>query len=182
MDNQERAKLLVRQHMSLYPKAWVMSWEGSKIPRGAKVGNIPIAWTQNSVVVDAEGTRLGHYERVEPGAFEKHNQGMIICTGEDVDSVTAPDGTECPLVKDESSTKVIITLLAKKDLIDTLMAKPDPEGDMSNLLEAAGISHSVITLKRDKDLFGDSLAVLDEKGHELLKFSHTHGETEADEA
>ena len=75
----------LRERMSRqYSLATVIQWNGSKIPRGAKVGNDFISWTQHGIV-NAGGKSVGMYDRlVEFG--ENELQVMVVYTNERVTS------------------------------------------------------------------------------------------------
>ena len=42
-----------------------LTWDGSKIPRGAEILGEKIGWTQNGVVSSENGEIIGTYERIE---------------------------------------------------------------------------------------------------------------------
>ncbi len=44
---------------------FLLTWEGSKIPRGAEILGKTIAWTQHGIVRDSNGGTIGAYERLE---------------------------------------------------------------------------------------------------------------------
>jgi len=59
--------------------AFFLSWEGNKIPRGAKINGREIGWTQNGQVVSAGGEMIGTYDRlVEFGGEKGKDQRMIV--------------------------------------------------------------------------------------------------------
>lgn len=75
-------------------KKYKLNWKGSKIPRGAKVGNSFIDWTQNGIV-SAGGKNVGFYERtIEWGGANKDAHEMIIYSNE---VVYDTNGNECPI-------------------------------------------------------------------------------------
>lgn len=58
---------------------FLVEWQGSKIPRGAAIDGIAIAWTQNGMVTGAGGEQLGTYERlVEFGGPSGREHKMLI--------------------------------------------------------------------------------------------------------
>ncbi len=60
-------------------RAFVLVWEGNKIPRGAKVLNHTIAWTQHGVVTDDAGGVIGMYDRLlEFGGQSGKLQVMVV--------------------------------------------------------------------------------------------------------
>lgn len=59
--------------------AYVLSWEGSKIPRGAVINGETIAWTQHGCVTSESGKMIGTYDRVvEFGGQSGNEQVMIV--------------------------------------------------------------------------------------------------------
>lgn len=78
-DPMEMARGLVEQLAELQPIRYLLRWKGSKIPRGAKVGDVPIAWTQHGIVRGADGQTLGYYERtIEWGGPDRDEHEMVI--------------------------------------------------------------------------------------------------------
>lgn len=74
-----------------YSTVSLLRWNGSKIPRGAKVGGMNIDWTQHGMV-SAGGKTVGMYDRlVEYGDNEL--QVMVLYTNE---PVTDTQGNPCP--------------------------------------------------------------------------------------
>jgi len=61
--------------------AYILKWEGSKVPRGAVVGSETLAWTQNGCANNQSGEIVGTYERVvEFGGDSRREQVMIVYT------------------------------------------------------------------------------------------------------
>ena len=59
--------------------AYVLRWEGNKVPRGAVVGGETLAWTQNGTVHNQSGRIVGTYDRVvQFGGESGKEQVMII--------------------------------------------------------------------------------------------------------
>jgi len=70
---------------------FILTWDGSKIPRGAKVDNVEISWTQNGMVTGKGGEQLGYYDRlVEFGQPGGNRQVMLI--GTSAKTITPPPG------------------------------------------------------------------------------------------
>ena len=62
-------------------RSFILKWEGTNIPRGAKVNDIAIAWTQNGMVTGANGEDLGYYTRTKSAEGPNCNQyEMVIST------------------------------------------------------------------------------------------------------
>ena len=60
-------------------RTFLVEWSGSKIPRGAAIDGVAIAWTQNGMVTGAGGVDLGTYERlVEFGGASGREHKMLI--------------------------------------------------------------------------------------------------------
>ena len=59
-------------------RVFVVSWEGSKIPRGAEILGHRIGWTQHGVVTAEDGTRMGTYERTKEFAGASGKEQEII--------------------------------------------------------------------------------------------------------
>jgi hypothetical protein len=56
-----------------------LKWEGTKIPKGAFIEGIEIAWTQNELATDVDGKRIGTYIRlVEFGGRTGGEHQMLI--------------------------------------------------------------------------------------------------------
>jgi len=58
--------------------AYLLRWEGGKIPRGAVIDGETIAWTQNGDVISESGKTIGSYDRVVGGGERGREQMMII--------------------------------------------------------------------------------------------------------
>ncbi|HKX24472.1 MAG TPA: hypothetical protein VJM46_04490 [Candidatus Saccharimonadales bacterium] len=60
-------------------RAFLLSWSGGKIPRGAQVGSHTVAWTQNGVVNNTNSRQIGTYDRlVENGGAGGNEQRMLV--------------------------------------------------------------------------------------------------------
>lgn len=55
--------ILTRQR-NQHQRAFLLVWEGSRVPRNALVEGKPIGWTQHGIVVSTSGERLGVYTRL----------------------------------------------------------------------------------------------------------------------
>ena len=60
-------------------RRFILSWEGNKVPRGARVLDHEIAWTQNGQVSTTSGEGIGTYDRlVEFGGTTGKEQKMVV--------------------------------------------------------------------------------------------------------
>jgi hypothetical protein len=60
-------------------KIFHLKWEGNKIPRGAVIEGVEIAWTQNGQVTGVGGKMIGTYDRlVEFGGTSCNEQQMLV--------------------------------------------------------------------------------------------------------
>ena len=60
-------------------RRFILSWEGNKVPRGARVLDHEIAWTQNGQVLTTDGKDIGTYDRlVEFGGTTGKEQKMVV--------------------------------------------------------------------------------------------------------
>lgn len=85
---------LLTKLMRVQPNHFVMIWKGSKVPWGAAIGGIPIAWTQHGIVTGENGEGLGWYERVREWAGSDGDEHeLVIATKHD--SATNPTGNAC---------------------------------------------------------------------------------------
>ena len=76
-----RVNGLLRAIASQASHAYVLKWEGNKIPRGAVVDGETIAWTQHGCVTSDSGKMVGTYERVvEFGGESGKEQVMFVYT------------------------------------------------------------------------------------------------------
>ncbi len=58
---------------------YLVSWRGSKIPRGVKIKWYEIVWTQNGAVTVSGGMQMGTYQRlVEFGGDSRDEHVMVI--------------------------------------------------------------------------------------------------------
>lgn len=64
--------------------AFILMWEGNKIPRGAVVNGYAIGWTQNGQVLSVDGEMIGVYDRILEygGESEKEQQMLVFLTVE----------------------------------------------------------------------------------------------------
>ena len=73
------AQDLHRELMRVSDKAYLLIWEGNKVPRGAEISGHKIGWTQNGQVLSDEGKQIGVYDRImEYGGDQGKTQQMII--------------------------------------------------------------------------------------------------------
>lgn len=79
------------------PGYFRLTWQGSKVPRGAAVGGALIGWTQNGQVLGKGGEMLGTYERIEEWSGpERDGHEMRVYADSQVFS---PDGEPCEFVR-----------------------------------------------------------------------------------
>jgi hypothetical protein len=91
IDPMATAQALIGQMMATRENHFLLTWEGSKIPRGATVDGVQIGWTQHGLVTGAGGEQLGEYERItEFGGATGNTQVMLI--GTNGKSITPPPG------------------------------------------------------------------------------------------
>lgn len=70
---------LRRELMKVSDKAFMLIWEGNKVPRGAEVSGHKIGWTQNGQVLADTGKMIGVYDRImEYGGDHGKTQQMIV--------------------------------------------------------------------------------------------------------
>ncbi len=77
-----------------------LEWEGSKVPRGTKIGNVEIGSTRDGIVSDKMGNKLGYYEReVEFGGDtgKKH----VIKIGTSHADITPLEGGKVELISND---------------------------------------------------------------------------------
>lgn len=63
----------------------LLSWEGSKVPRGVTIQGKTIAWTQHGIVRAEGGGIIGYYDRVEQWAGPEGNRHKMIISLNDPD-------------------------------------------------------------------------------------------------
>lgn len=60
---------------------YVLEWEGNRIPRGVRIDEKEIGWTQHGNVTSTDGTQMGFYDRaVDSGGDNGKHQVMIVYT------------------------------------------------------------------------------------------------------
>jgi len=65
--------------MKVAEDAFILLWDGNKIPRGAEVNGHRIGWTQNGQVLSDEGGMIGVYDRLmQYGGPSGKEQQMIV--------------------------------------------------------------------------------------------------------
>ena len=73
----------------------IMRWKGTKIPRGAMIDGVPVAWAQHGIIRGPEGQELAYYERMREFAGPNGDEHALLITTMNPVSVIAPDGTVC---------------------------------------------------------------------------------------
>ena len=59
--------------------AYILMWDGNKVPRGTQFAGHTIGWTQNGQVLSVEGKMIGVYDRIlEYGGESGKEQQMIV--------------------------------------------------------------------------------------------------------
>src|ERR1700733_13293533 len=77
----ETARELIGGVAAKQPNHYLLSWTGTKVPRGASIDGIQIGWTQHGMVTGTEGEQWGYYERMmEFGGAEGRDQVIVIST------------------------------------------------------------------------------------------------------
>lgn len=77
----ERINAILTEMKGSCKRAYVLRWEGNKVPRGAVVGDETLAWTQNGCAHNQSGDIVGTYERiVEFGGDSGNEQVMVVYT------------------------------------------------------------------------------------------------------
>lgn len=70
---------LIKKLRSTSTRKFLLTWQGGKVPRGVKIADYEIGWTQHGIVIDVNGKDIGTYERfLENGGETKEKQVMII--------------------------------------------------------------------------------------------------------
>lgn len=96
-DIMEVAQSMIAGLARLQPNHFLLRWNGTKIPRGAFVGDHEIGWTQHGILT-GKNQDLGYYTRLEQfGGDDGTLHIMLIST--DAETVTAPPGGEVVPVK-----------------------------------------------------------------------------------
>lgn len=71
--------LLINASIQNHDKQYLLSWNGNKVPRGARVDGHIIAWTQHGIITNSNGTTIGHYQRLsEFGGHDGTEQRMLV--------------------------------------------------------------------------------------------------------
>lgn len=73
---EERISKLIEAMRSRADAAYLLSWQGSRVPSGARIGNYAIAWTQHGFVRSEEGYDIGVYHRIQDGAGPDRSNGQ----------------------------------------------------------------------------------------------------------
>ena len=58
--------------------AYILRWEGNKVPRGAVVGSETLSWTQNGCAHNETGEIIGTYERVTEFSGDSGKEQVMI--------------------------------------------------------------------------------------------------------
>lgn len=58
---------------------FVLEWEGTRVPRGARINDMEIGWTQHGIVTSVDGETIGYYDRLvdQGGESGRFNQMII---------------------------------------------------------------------------------------------------------
>lgn len=97
-DLPDQAEALLSFLRKAAPKRYILRWVGSsRVPRGAKIGEVAIGWTQHGIVTGTGGEQLGYYERTVEwgGPYSDSHEMIISCAG----PVYGPNGDLCPEVE-----------------------------------------------------------------------------------
>lgn len=121
-----RAGSLVQRLGELQPNHFVMEWDGSKCPRGAKVGGVDIEWAQHGMIYGTNEhnirVTLGTYQRKEEFSGKKKSHHRIIISTDSAMAVN-PDGSQCQRASMEEA-------LPREDFLNILEYKlKNQEGD-----------------------------------------------------
>jgi len=60
--------------------AYLLEWKGSRVPRGATIGNRVVGWTQHGLVLNKDGAQFGLYERMKDFEGPDHESEMLVLT------------------------------------------------------------------------------------------------------
>ena len=80
-DMNQRLNDLLGSIRSESEHAYILRWQGNKVPRGAVVNGEILGWTQHGQALNQEGRMVGTYDRVvEFGGESRKEQVMIVYT------------------------------------------------------------------------------------------------------
>lgn len=103
MDMFELSQELVKGLMRQQEHHFVLAWKGTKIPRGAKVGDVDIGWTQHGMITGQGGEQLGFYDRMaEFGGKDRDTHIMLIGTHAENVTPILDNGSVISLPKPET--------------------------------------------------------------------------------
>ncbi len=72
-------------------RVFLLKWDGSNVPEGAKVLGHEIALTQNGEVIDSKRQRIGTYDRLlKFGGLNRKSHVMIVYLFPDVSKLVTP--------------------------------------------------------------------------------------------
>ncbi|MFA6097486.1 MAG: hypothetical protein WC788_07715 [Candidatus Paceibacterota bacterium] len=75
----DRVNGLIQQMRSKSKRRFLLAWTGGNIPRGARILEYEIGWTQHDLVTAIGGEIIGTYDRlIENGGETKKEQVMIV--------------------------------------------------------------------------------------------------------
>lgn len=73
------AQGLHRELMKASDDAYILMWDGNKVPRGTQLAGHTVGWTQNGQVLSDKGEMIGVYDRIlEYGGETGKEQQMIV--------------------------------------------------------------------------------------------------------
>ena len=76
---ENRVNSMLNQLKDMADRFFVISWEGSRVPRGAMIDEHEIAWTQNGRVLNSQGKAIGYYDRIiDCGSETGTKQQMLV--------------------------------------------------------------------------------------------------------
>ena len=76
---EKRYNALLDQMKRESANAYLLTWTGNKIPRGAEIQGKKVAWTQNGIVTAEDGSMIGTYDMItEWGGESKKDQSMVV--------------------------------------------------------------------------------------------------------
>lgn len=87
------AQNLIRQMASKSENFFLLTYEGTKIPRGAAIDNVEIGWTQNGMITGVGGQHLGYYERIVEFGPPSGNQHIMLISTNGKTLTPPPAGT-----------------------------------------------------------------------------------------
>ena len=73
----------------------IMWWKGTKVPRGAMIDGVPVAWAQHGIIRGPDGQELAYYDRMREFAGPNGDEHALLITTMKPVPVIAPDGKVC---------------------------------------------------------------------------------------